>query len=181
MKAIILILVFIGAMFYFFRDEIFFRKNSYNTVQTIKKTVITPLPAERPLPTPRQPESPTGWNFDHKGVDSHGYDWFTPTTAATNTTEWFVMRGPVNTFNTTYRVKKDCVIEFQSKDDPNKVTAVWKDSDTNESYLRLDNSEFSKVVIDPKQFLAIRMNASRVRFVPAAPDKTLAVMMGRKE
>lgn len=150
-----------------------------------KSPLITPTQTTNPQPTPTSttptpektkvevPLLPTpGWTFTHCGS---GYDWFVPDLVVGEPTAWFVMTD----LNTTYRVKRTCVVELKAKAD-GSTTSFLVDTSSDTRHVRLSNGEFSPDPWPEAEFQKAAMAAQAIRF-KSFKGGALEVKMGRTE
>jgi hypothetical protein len=136
----------------------------------------------QPIPTPERPDSPaprytppviTGWTFTYQGS---GYDWYVPSTKNSEPTEWF----PMTDLNTTYRVRKKCIVELKSKVNNLLDTTFLVDTASDKRYLRV-NGNFQVTPWPEAEFQKAAMAAQAIRFVPYGNGGTIEIKMGRTE
>lgn len=149
------------------------KKSTQTPTTTPEKTTPTPQPT---IPTPGKPKEThlpptTGWTFTHRGS---GYDWFVPLVVG-EPTAWFTMTD----LNTTYRVKKTCVVEMLAKTGGSTTTFLVNTS-TDTRHIKLPNGDFSPDPWPEAEFQKVAMAAQAIRFKPYNSG-SLEVKMGRTE
>jgi len=159
MKAPIIAIVFIGALFFFGRGQCQHKEKTTRVVAVSKKT---------PIATP-QPPTPTinGWN---QIMVDDGFTWFEPSDPS-KTTEWF----DISDWNILDRLKKPAIMEFKTK---SSELIAFRLDETGK-YLKKPDGSFATEKWSEEEYLKVFHRSTDIRYHPL-PGSCLDLRVARR-